>query len=362
MMIEYSKGGEIMNRIKELRKSHGLSQTELARETGISNQAVSFYENGKRQPKIETWQRLAKFFNVSVPYIQGLTYTTEQMVRIIHDFYFSGYDPEQAFSVSDDFSNEVNIYIKVNSDDVIPRELYREDETKFVITDTVEKYWLKHFKAILDIPKIRNVKKNNYYQVIYDIHVVIEERNRSPKPPHDLTYLGQFFMGKYEEENAYHSDTIDKIKYLDLSSAKMAISEYADLIIQLRDEVNNFKKDSYKEKDYNKKFAQYVKAELYNLYEPTKHNIIDFSKIIDELVNKIMNDREFKKKLLNEEDKLDYLEIFRNYKKQHNEDVTVIDEYIEDLKDREIDPDLYYKDIDETYNRDNIYIDEFEDE
>lgn len=61
-----------MNRIKELRKSHGLSQTELARETGISNQAVSFYENGKRQPKIETWQKLADYFNVSTRYLMGL--------------------------------------------------------------------------------------------------------------------------------------------------------------------------------------------------------------------------------------------------------------------------------------------------
>lgn len=361
-MIECSKGGEIMNRIKELRKSHSLSQAELAKETGISNQAISFYENGKRQPKIETWQRLAKFFNVSVPYIQGLTYTTEQMVKIIHDFYFMGYDSEQAFSVSDDFSNEVNIYIKVNSDDVIPRELYREDETEFKITDTVEKYWLKHFKSIFAIPKIRNIKKNNYDRVISAIHVVIEGRNRSPKTPHDLTYLGQFFIKKYEKESKYHSDTIDKIKYLDLSSAKIAINEYADLIIQLRDEVNNFKKDSYNEKDYDKQFAQYVKAELYNLYEPTKHDIIEFSKIIDELVNKIMNDKEFKKRLLNEEGKQDYLEIFRNYKKQHNENVAIIDEYIEDLKDREIDSDLYYEDIDETYNTDNIYLDEFEDQ
>ncbi|QYN53085.1 helix-turn-helix domain-containing protein [Lactobacillus panisapium] len=61
-----------MNRIKELRKSHGLSQTELAGETGISNQAVSFYENGKRQPKIETWQKLADYFNVSTSYLMGL--------------------------------------------------------------------------------------------------------------------------------------------------------------------------------------------------------------------------------------------------------------------------------------------------
>lgn len=61
-----------MNRIKELRKSKGLTQAELAKKVGISEQAVSFYENDRRKPKIETWNRLADFFNVSIPYLQGL--------------------------------------------------------------------------------------------------------------------------------------------------------------------------------------------------------------------------------------------------------------------------------------------------
>lgn len=62
-----------MNRIKELRKSKGLTQAELAQKVGISEQAVSFYENDRRKPKIETWNKLAAFFNVSVPFLQGLT-------------------------------------------------------------------------------------------------------------------------------------------------------------------------------------------------------------------------------------------------------------------------------------------------
>lgn len=62
-----------MNRLKELRKAQGLSQVELARKTSISNQAISFYENGKRQPKIEAWQKLANFFEVPVEYLQGIS-------------------------------------------------------------------------------------------------------------------------------------------------------------------------------------------------------------------------------------------------------------------------------------------------
>lgn len=59
------------NRIKELRQSKGLSQSELAQKVGISNQAISHYETGKRHAKIETWQKLADYFDVSVPYLQG---------------------------------------------------------------------------------------------------------------------------------------------------------------------------------------------------------------------------------------------------------------------------------------------------
>lgn len=64
---------KMINRIKQLRLERGLSQRKLAEETGISQQSLSFYEKGDRKPKIETWQRLADYFGVSVSYLQGLS-------------------------------------------------------------------------------------------------------------------------------------------------------------------------------------------------------------------------------------------------------------------------------------------------
>lgn len=61
------------NRIKELRLEKGLSQRKIAEETGISQQSLSFYEKGDRNPKIETWQKLADYFGVSVSYLQGVS-------------------------------------------------------------------------------------------------------------------------------------------------------------------------------------------------------------------------------------------------------------------------------------------------
>ena len=56
-----------MNRIKQLRQERQLSQRKLGEIINASNQAVSAYESGIRNPKEETWKALADFFGVSVP-------------------------------------------------------------------------------------------------------------------------------------------------------------------------------------------------------------------------------------------------------------------------------------------------------
>ena len=72
-MIYLSKGGVAMNRIKEIRQEKNLSQTDIAKALGVTRQAISLYEKGDREPKLETWQKLADFFGVSVPYLQGVS-------------------------------------------------------------------------------------------------------------------------------------------------------------------------------------------------------------------------------------------------------------------------------------------------
>ena len=60
------------NRIKKLRIESGLTQMELAEKVGMANNTLSRYENEKRKPKEEVLQKLADFFDVSVPYLQGI--------------------------------------------------------------------------------------------------------------------------------------------------------------------------------------------------------------------------------------------------------------------------------------------------
>ena len=57
--------------LKSLRKSKGLSQSELAKILDISTSSVGMYESGKRQPNFETEEKIAKFFGVGLDTLRG---------------------------------------------------------------------------------------------------------------------------------------------------------------------------------------------------------------------------------------------------------------------------------------------------
>ncbi len=59
------------NRLKQLRKEKSLTLDDIQSQTRIKRGTYNNYENGTTEPKLETWQALADFFNVSVPYLQG---------------------------------------------------------------------------------------------------------------------------------------------------------------------------------------------------------------------------------------------------------------------------------------------------
>ncbi len=60
-----------MNRIKELRKKHKLSQQGLADMLHVHQTAISQWENDKTAPDLDNLQQMAKLFHVSTDYILG---------------------------------------------------------------------------------------------------------------------------------------------------------------------------------------------------------------------------------------------------------------------------------------------------
>ena len=61
-----------MNRLRQVRKLKGITIKEVSEDTGISEQVLSYYENEKREPKKETWIKLADYYCVPVSYLMGL--------------------------------------------------------------------------------------------------------------------------------------------------------------------------------------------------------------------------------------------------------------------------------------------------
>ena len=56
---------------KEIRARRNLSQQQVANHIGCSSVAYSRYENGIRQPSIETLLRIADLFGVTVDFLLG---------------------------------------------------------------------------------------------------------------------------------------------------------------------------------------------------------------------------------------------------------------------------------------------------
>ena len=56
-------------RLRELRLERNMSQQRLAMELSMTQNTISRYENGEREPGIEELIRIADYFNVSLDYL-----------------------------------------------------------------------------------------------------------------------------------------------------------------------------------------------------------------------------------------------------------------------------------------------------
>lgn len=55
--------------LKLIRKQKNLNQQKVAFDLNISREALSYYENGKREPSLNTLVLMSKYFNVSINYL-----------------------------------------------------------------------------------------------------------------------------------------------------------------------------------------------------------------------------------------------------------------------------------------------------
>lgn len=61
------------NRLKQLRKENNLTQEELAQKISKTRSTIAGYETERKEPDYETLVLLAKYFNVSLDYLMGVS-------------------------------------------------------------------------------------------------------------------------------------------------------------------------------------------------------------------------------------------------------------------------------------------------
>ena len=87
----------IGDKIRELRKINDITQQELAKKLGISFQALSNYENNRRNPSVEQIKLICIFFNISADEL--LEIETEK--------------DRQKVQINNSFNNSKNIKVKI---------------------------------------------------------------------------------------------------------------------------------------------------------------------------------------------------------------------------------------------------------
>lgn len=60
-------------RIRELRRARRVTQLKMAMDLDISQNTISRYESGEREPGIAELIRIADYFHVSIDYLVGRT-------------------------------------------------------------------------------------------------------------------------------------------------------------------------------------------------------------------------------------------------------------------------------------------------
>ena len=160
-----------MNRLKELRQRKKLTFKELSKklqEDGIriSSDSLAKYERGDREPKIDKWQALANFFDVTVPYLQGIDdkpntgYSKDYIYKQLDDAYKEKWEDPTGQIMGGGFDKTVDAYLK---------------QAKIKKPSKIDKtFWKTNFNFLFDNPNIKRLLTTKDKYNDDDIKLVLE--------------------------------------------------------------------------------------------------------------------------------------------------------------------------------------------
>ncbi len=224
-----------INRIAELRKRKGLTLQEVGNAIGVGNNTISRYETGKREPKLETWKKLAKFFDVPLSYIQGEGYSLPQIQDIIFKELNTSYLKYACSDNNNHLGETIYDYLKLVDQihpelealSSFPRNAFKvafQSNGKKIIYDQETKlFWLKYFNFIFNYSIFLSWSKqdlNNKLKLDQTLEEIILIRKKAIGIA-GLTNLGKSFRKSNEYSRKVHAVEKADNLHLDLEGKKL---------------------------------------------------------------------------------------------------------------------------------------------
>lgn len=327
-----------MNRIKQLRQEKNLTLKQLGNKLGMLDSTLSQYENEKRMPKDEVWSKMAKFFNVSVPYLKGLTLDANQLAQrlipIIHNSYFDTWffihgknkKTKKVFNhYSPELVDNLDTYIVLTGSGKEPWQLYPKSEVDFKLTKQVAKYWRKCLNPLFDKMATKTLLTSFENDILLNEFeaTLKKQKNILVHQSSNVTALGFFYEAEFDNENYSENRLHDKMRAMllhgDYEVAKKTVDEYFEIISNLKEQV-----DSFNEIDYFKYRLNEMAIPMQKVNNPSKEK----SAILDEIKGRVNKGDNDLLRFIMVHDGEDLPRVYRSYKKKHHEDTTELDEYI----------------------------------
>jgi len=123
-------------RLKTLRKRHKLTQKDIANYLGMTESGYGYYEQGRNEPSIETLQKLAVKYNVSISYLTGEEYDGKKALVADQEEL-----TEEEFNFIKELKKHPQLFHELTSDPAKKvKELIKLFRVKQLILEDIEEY------------------------------------------------------------------------------------------------------------------------------------------------------------------------------------------------------------------------------
>lgn len=291
-----------MNNLRKERLKRGERLKDIAEVAGIAESQLSFYERGEREPKDkEIWNKIAEHFNVSVPYLMGLSDVRNEADPSI--------DIKKYLNSDDNLLIDNGIAVQKkevdNSKDITFEELtdlqgnkifeYNSDifNTHIAELEVVNSI-LKKIKdsdnyVITLIIKMTDPISNRYYYTVTYIYLDIQSSTISLLPKHSILKIPcqLSFPNKIEIINSIvqYETNVGKIEGLTTDNISESVLYQFFSFQKMLDKAN---KNNKKTVAALTKIFNYVKTVLNNKFDTIDLNEENKTKFVLNFINEIV--------------------------------------------------------------------------